>query len=363
MGFMSGDTDPNALSTNGHTPPQEPGPPQQDDDAEIKQLRVLGLFDMFNKKPPPPLVHDLLDEDALTFFVGAEGSGKSFLALSLACAVANQHGMDFWEGRKIYKHGPVFYIAAEGASGLGTRIKVWCETNNVDPMDLVGNMHFMDEAIPLEDPVYRELLRREIERLQPVLIVIDTKSALTSGFEENSSNEQQQVINYLKRLKKISGACILVIHHLGKGGDQRGSNVWPTNVDDYLIVLPNTEEFEPEADRPLVVFCSKHKERVDKCSHEFILKMVRDEFGKPRSRVILQPQHHPDYRPEQEKGAEYRKRALTLLQETGALTQPEWVRLLVAEGMNRATAYRGIKSLLDAHMVHSDGGKPEKFSA
>lgn len=57
------------------TPPEEPTTEEmqaivEDIDAEVKQIRILDIWEMFNKKPPPPLVHELLDKDALTFFVG-----------------------------------------------------------------------------------------------------------------------------------------------------------------------------------------------------------------------------------------------------------------------------------------------------
>jgi len=357
MGFFDTDyeADVEPQSTNGHAVPEA-------DDVEVKQIRILDIWAMFDKKPPPPLVHELLDKDALTFFVGAEGSGKSFWAIALACAIATPSGMNTWEGHKIYEHGPVLYIAAEGASGMGNRIKVWCEANGVDPAILAGNMNFIEDSIPLEDPDYRDLLLRKVEEMKPVLIVIDTKSAMTASVDENSANEQSMIINFMKRLKRVSGACILIIHHKGKSGDQRGSNVWPTNCDDYLVVMPPEEDYEPEADRPLVIFCQKHKERPDKCSHAFVLKTVRDDLGKSISRVVIQPQQDPSQMSDPEKGAQNRKRALELLQATGPLTKTVWVRLLKDEGMPNGPAYRAISALVNAHMADSDGGNPEKFS-
>lgn len=352
-------------SLNGHVPEREPElepEAESDDNVEVKQLHVLTLWDMFNKKPPPPLVHELLDKDALTFFVGAEGSGKSFWAIALACAIAAPTGMNTWEGHRIYEHGPVLYIAAEGASGMGNRIKVWCEANNIDPEILSGNMNFIEDSIPLEDPDYRDLLMREVEAMQPLLIVIDTKSAMTASVDENSANEQSMIINFMKRLKRVCGSCILIIHHKGKSGDQRGSNVWPTNCDDYLIVKPLEEEYEPEADRPFVIFCQKHKERPDKCSHEFLLKTVRDEFGKPRSRVILQPQINPNQPVNQDRGVQYETVALELLRAGGPLTRTTWVSLIREEtGAARGTAYRVTDRLIERPDVVSDGKDPEKF--
>lgn len=342
------------IESNGHAA-QEPEEP-------IKQIKLRSIWEMFDRKPPPPLVHELLDENTLTFFVGAEGTGKSFWSLALACAVATAHGMNAWEGRKIHKHGPVLYIAAEGADGMGNRIKVWCEANGIDPADLAGNLQFIDEALPLEDVEYQELLAQLVEGFKPILIIVDTKSALTASFDENDSSAQLMIIRYFKRLKELSGACVLVIHHTGKNGMYRGSSVWPQMADSFMTVVPDDEEYGPEEDRPFCVYCNKHKERPSRCTHEFLLKTVRWPDGKPRSRVIMQPQMAPGQESDRDKGVRHETAALQILLEAGPFTKREWVSLIREElGVNRATAGRVATRLIDRKSVTGDEKDPEKY--
>src|SRR4051794_20779618 len=60
------------------------------------------------------LIEDLLLDDTLDVIVGAEGTGKSFLAIDMAMCVS--HGLRY-HGKRTEQR-PVLYIAGEGRAGV-----------------------------------------------------------------------------------------------------------------------------------------------------------------------------------------------------------------------------------------------------
>jgi RecA-family ATPase len=60
--------------------------------------------------------------------------------------------------------------------------------------------------------------------LQPTLLILDTQARVTVGAEENSSRDMGQFVDALDELRSHSGACILVVHHEPRNGENlRGS--------------------------------------------------------------------------------------------------------------------------------------------
>lgn len=71
--------------------------------------------------PPDSLVRGMLYEESLAMLYGGPRVGKSFLAISLGCAIAT--GTD-WFGRDVRK-GSGVYVCAEGATSQFRRIAAW----------------------------------------------------------------------------------------------------------------------------------------------------------------------------------------------------------------------------------------------
>ena len=78
--------------------------------------------DVCNSPHMPHMVQGVLPAEGLAVLFGASGSGKSFMALDLGCAVAG--GEAAWFGRRITQ-APVTYICLEGEAGMGKRVKAW----------------------------------------------------------------------------------------------------------------------------------------------------------------------------------------------------------------------------------------------
>ena len=102
-------------------------------------------------KSLPPLrwcVKDVLPAQGLAVIYGASGSGKSFLALDLACAIAEGRR---WFGYRVEQR-PVVYLCLEGQAGFRLRIAAW-EQANARPLPEQLQFLFDDFNLPNPDDV------------------------------------------------------------------------------------------------------------------------------------------------------------------------------------------------------------------
>jgi RecA-family ATPase len=161
------------------------------------------------------LVKPLLPTGGAINIFGAPKTGKSFAALQLMAAVAS--GKSEWMGQfEIQTNGPVLYVQ------LDTPNTLWLE--RLEIMQSLGidfsGMHFVnrdDEGTPFPfnvlNPVHQKQLKAEVERVQPVAVVMDTYRESFSG-SENDSDIAQQVVAELTAA--VRPAALVLISHTAK---------------------------------------------------------------------------------------------------------------------------------------------------
>ncbi|MFD3399435.1 AAA family ATPase [Kribbella sp. NPDC058693] len=182
---------------------------------ELRALLVdaAGLRDI---RPPEPIVDGWLYADSLAWLSGKPGHAKSFLAVDLACSIGtgrSWHGHDTTPGR-------VVYVIAEGASGLGRRVEAWSLANGT----AVDQVAFLPVPVHLMTSLDVSAFSQLLAELRPLLVILDTQARVTTGAEENSSRDMGLFVEALERLRRESGACVLVVHHEPRNGDNlRGS--------------------------------------------------------------------------------------------------------------------------------------------
>lgn len=199
--------------------PAEPAteaPSSTPDAADAMTAELLTPAQLAARPDPVPLVDGLLYLDTLAWLIGRSGSFKSFVALDMAARVA---GGLAWAGRPVLA-GPVLYLVAEGAGGMGLRVRAWIE--RYGPMtEALRMLPRPIQARGAEWGVLVEVARR----LRPVLVVVDTQARVTVGIKENDNAEMGQFIEQVDRLRRSCGACVLIVHHIGRQGeDARGAS-------------------------------------------------------------------------------------------------------------------------------------------
>jgi AAA domain-containing protein len=128
----------------------------------------------------------------------------------------------------------VLYVAAEGLSGLPKRIKAWEERRGAATPQ---NAFWLPEAAPLLNDQGIALLETYVAELRPRLIVLDTLARCMVGGDENSAKDVGRAVDNADRLRRASGATVLLIHHTTKdGGSYRGSSALEGAVDVALEV-------------------------------------------------------------------------------------------------------------------------------
>ncbi|WIH06942.1 AAA family ATPase [Xanthomonas translucens pv. graminis] len=273
-------------------------PPDAADDFDVwdevepaearTRRRFLNVNDLKALPPPRWLVPGLLVEDSVAAIYGAPESGKSFLALDIAMAVAG--GVD-WHGRRV-TDGGVLYVAAEGASGLGKRVRAWEIDRGID----VGRFPLwldhgeVNLAAEREGGV-RAFVSDVVEELGPLrLVVIDTLNQTAAGADENSAKDMGRYIASMKRIRDETGATVVVVHHSGKdpGKGMRGSSSLLGAMDTTVEVSRDKEM------RTITVTVHKQKDAEREPPMRFNLERVDlpgepDWNGRPPSSLVLRP--------------------------------------------------------------------------
>lgn len=186
------------------------------DPVEVMRGYLLTSSQIAQRDPPRPLVAGLLYLDTLAWLIGRSGSFKSFVALDLAQAVG--HGRP-WAGRRV-RQGPVLYIVAEGAGGMSLRTRAWALTRG----PLSDHVHFLPHPVQVTSEHWGTLVLLAAT-LDPALIVIDTQARVTVGIKENDNTEMGRFIEQVDRLRRVTRACVLIVHHIGRQGeDARGAS-------------------------------------------------------------------------------------------------------------------------------------------
>jgi hypothetical protein len=258
----------------------------------------------YEQKVRVPVVQGLLFQNSLAWLAGPSGTFKSFVVADLAFRYGTGD-MDY-HGRRM-TNGRALLIIAEGAAGYADRRVAWerehgTEVKQVDiypaPLQLAD--------LEKEMPALLHLLRQADEDGRPYgLVVFDTQAMCTVGIDENSS-EMNLVTNVLHRVREVSGACVLTVHHFGKTESKgmRGSSMIYAAADTVIVV-------DREKDTMDVTLSTggEHGKQKDAVAEKDFLKLTMrsrqvglDYFNDPVSSLVpvpadVVPEHVEDAEP------------------------------------------------------------------
>jgi hypothetical protein len=160
------------------------------------------------------LIEDYIEADSLAQVFGDPGSGKSFVAIDLACCVATGTP---WHGHDVMQ-GAVFYIAGEGHNGLARRLKAW-EIGTGASLE-GAPLYKSQRAAMLYDASEAAIVAEAIESLakevgKPSMVIIDTL-ARNMGGDENSTEDMNAFISHLDLyFRQKWNCCVVIVHHSG----------------------------------------------------------------------------------------------------------------------------------------------------
>jgi hypothetical protein len=157
------------------------------------------------------LIKNVLPDAGLIVLYGASGSGKTFVAIDLAYAIAM--GIQ-WRGNRT-KKGRVLIIAAEGGKGMSKRLKAYLKHHKIDPNDVDIGLLIVPPNFLLSEDV-TELAAAVSASGGADVIIVDTFAQVTPGANENSSEDVGLALANARALEMATGATVMAVDHTGK---------------------------------------------------------------------------------------------------------------------------------------------------
>lgn len=197
----------------------------------------------------PYLVDDVYDLNTMVVTYGESNSGKSYVVLDQAFAIAT--GRD-WNGHKTHK-GLVVYVAAEGGRGFRKRIAAFRQRYGVNdvpfalipcPVDLFATGADTRTLVDLIHDAERQA------GLECVMVVVDTLARAMGGGDENSGADMGVLLKNCDRVRESTGATFHLIHHSGKD-KAKGARGWSGlrgHIDTEIEVAPGRMEVTKQRD-------------------------------------------------------------------------------------------------------------------
>jgi RecA-family ATPase len=209
---------------------------------------------------PDWLITDVFERNRLITVFGEPKSGKSFISIAMACAVAR--GDEFYGHAA--KKAPVVYLAGEGVAGIRRRLAAYNQSEYGG--SLVGAPLFLsNRGSRINEPEEYQKLEDEINLLkqdlgQIGLIIFDTFQRNFSG-DENSAQEVNKFVKAADQLIHDFDCTVLLVHHTGRGnkGRARGSSVLDASIDgEFLVERKGTK---PDDDNSMLVTMKQTKNK------------------------------------------------------------------------------------------------------
>jgi hypothetical protein len=152
----------------------------------------------------------------VTLIHGDSGSGKTFVGINLAMAVAM--GQPFASEFSTSKTDVIYFFLEDGHAGAAQRLQAASRDWNLTPEGLA----YAAYGPSLSNEADWERLVRLVKRRRPGLVVLDTLALALGGADENSNTEMTQIIRNLTRLGTLLDCATLLVHHRPKSKESKG---------------------------------------------------------------------------------------------------------------------------------------------
>ena len=216
------------------------------DDAPPKPVVSINIGELLDMDIPPrqPLLDPILTRQSLAMLYAWRGIGKSWLALSMAYAVATGSSLLRWNAPEPAR---VLYIDGElPANVLQARMAMIVRSFDREPQHadffqiLTPDMQ-ADGIMPnLSDPIGQAAI--DLHARNADLIIVDNLSTMARSGKENEGESWLPVQQWALQ-HRAQGRAVLFVHHSGKGGQQRGSSR-REDVLDTVISLKRPADYD-----------------------------------------------------------------------------------------------------------------------
>jgi KaiC/GvpD/RAD55 family RecA-like ATPase len=190
-------------------------------------IRTAAVFSRENIPPREFIIEPFLPTSSLSMVYAARGIGKTWFALSLCVAIS--HGHDFLRF-PVERARRVLFIDGEMAlADLQERIRA-LDLEPSDHLYLLPSENLFREDRPLninakddQEAIEKAIEEMTAEGCRPEVVVFDNLSSLSGGIDENDNSALDALLRWLVSIRH-KGLAVVLVHHAGKSGDQRGAS-------------------------------------------------------------------------------------------------------------------------------------------
>lgn len=219
-------------------------------DCTVKTLKLISLnIKEFLEKEILPrefILAPIIPTQGLVMIYAPRGIGKTFVSLSIACVVAS--GTNMFDKRwHCTKPRKVLFVDGEmPAATLQERFAsiitgMGGEINHINNLQIIT--HDLQESgiTDLSTVEGQQYIEEHLEDVE--LLILDNLSSLCRSGRENESESWMPIQEWLLTLRRKS-ISVLLIHHAGKNGNQRG-NSKKEDLLDTVVALKKPAKYDP----------------------------------------------------------------------------------------------------------------------
>jgi hypothetical protein len=308
------------------------------------RYKLLTCDQLRNLPPLAWCVRGVLPARGLAAIAGPSASGKSFLALDLAAAIA---GGWRWFNQRVTA-APVVYAALEGEAGYKLRAQAW-EAHHGQALP---------DGLRLMLAPFKLTVAQDVKDLAAVVpagavVIIDTLNRAAPESDENSSRDMGLILEAAKRLQAMTGGLVVLVHHTGKDESKglRGHSSLFAALDAVVTVSRDGDRREWRL--------GKSKDGADGQAHTFKLQVEPlgfDEHGDSLTSCVVVPTNEPPKEPKGKRMGECEGAVLEFLAAHKVGIKKAAVVAHFGDRYAKGPGYRALQALVTAQAIHESVG-------
>ena len=258
---------------------------------EKKEFKSISLKELTIMDIPPrkAIIDPLIMEGSSMEINGASGIGKTWFTLEMLCSICT--GEKFLGKYEVANPRPVYYIDGEmPLESIRDRMNmimaryIYKYKVSELPFRISNPLLFKNNFIPkindtkITQPMFKDEVKRFSDIYQkPLFICFDNLSCLTD-YKENDNDDWTSMLDMYTELKH-EGHSICHVHHVGKGGHQRGASRKHDALD-TVIHLKRPEEYDSSEGAVFNVKFDKHRHFAGEYARSFKCAIKVDDNNK-----------------------------------------------------------------------------------
>ncbi len=220
-------------------------------------------FARLNLPAPTTYLHPIVTDRKIILVSGYRGVGKTWAGLSIVDSITRGISWGPWPA---VTPAVCFYLDGEmPCQDIQARIRGLNPAGERRaPLYLYSDAYASTLGLPrasILNPQWRGEMQKILLDREVRVFVIDNLSSLTGGLDENSKQEWDPINQWLIGLR-FAGITTIMLHHVGKGGQQRGTSAREDNID-LSIVLKQPADYEADQGADFTLSITKSRVGID----------------------------------------------------------------------------------------------------